>query len=79
MDQMSWIRYKCSAVGRKTRMRLGSDVVEALLDVGDAKVEDLCERVALWHREESKDLLHDPSTLIGLEEKLSVRRTIENN
>ena len=33
----------------------------------------------LWRREELQDFVHDPSTLIRLEEKLGVRRTIENN
>src|SRR5580700_107515 len=32
-----------------------------------------------WHREESQDLAHDAIALIGLEKKLSVRGTIQND
>jgi hypothetical protein len=32
-----------------------------------------------WHCEESQDLVHDSSTLVRLEKKLSVRETIQND
>ena len=32
-----------------------------------------------WHRQESQDLAHDAIALIGLEKKLSVRGTIQND
>ena len=33
----------------------------------------------LRHREKSQNLMHDTSTLVGLEKKLSVRGTLQND
>ena len=35
--------------------------------------------ITLRHREESQDFVHDTSTLVRLEQKLSVRGTIQND